>query len=146
MRAPKRKLSGLVVGVLALCLIVAGVASGASPAQLSPKRGAVLASGSRPVFKVRDTSAAAKRYPLYIRISTSKKRRRNGDLKRTSIGNFASMKRRGSVFRYKTEDYSFPTWFMARPGRYYWQAYRIDCAAAPNGCHVHTKIRSFRVR
>ena len=140
-----RRVGALLIGAtLTVALLAPSAASAASPVSISPKARAVLALGSRPVFKVRDTSAAARRYPLYITISTSKKLKRNGDLKRTTIGNFASMKRRGTLFRYKAEDYTFPDWYMARPGKYYWQAYRIDCAAA-RSCHVHTKVRSFTV-
>ncbi|MBA2792884.1 MAG: hypothetical protein H0U32_02690 [Thermoleophilaceae bacterium] len=101
--------------------------------------------GSRPTFKVRDGSSAARKFRVYITISTSKKRRRNGDLKRTKIGTFSSMKRSGSIHKYKAEDYTFPTWYMARPGKYYWQAFRIDCSVR-RSCHVTSKIRSFRVR
>lgn len=130
---------------IALALLVPAGADAAAPAQISPRSGATLALGSQPVFKVRDATAAARRYKLYVTISTSKRRKRNGDLKRTSIGTFAGMKRRGTTWRYKPPDYSFDEWFMARPGKYYWQAYRIDCSTGNTSCHVHTKIRSFTV-
>lgn len=144
--AHRRSALALLIAVtLALALLVPAAARGADPVQLSPKRGALLDLGSRPTFKVRDTTAAARGLKLFITISTSKKRNRRGDLKKTSIGSFRAMKRRRSIFSYRAEAYSFPTWFMAREGTYYWQAYRIDCAAA-RSCHVHTGVRSFRVR
>lgn len=82
-------------------------------------------------------------------VSTTKQRDKKGDLKRPKvggqdIGTFSSMKRKGSSHSYKTEKYSFPTWFMNRPGKYYWQAYRIDCRV--KGCHIHSKVSSFIVR
>ena len=142
----RRRLTGLAVATtLAFALLAPGAAGAAAPAQLSPKPGALLERGSRPVFKVRDTSRAARRYSVYITISTSKARRRNGDLRKTSVGHFASMRRRGSTFSYMAENYTFPTWFMVRPGTYYWQVYRIDCSAR-RSCHVHSKVRSFRVQ
>ncbi len=136
----------LALPVLALTLLLAvpASASAAAPKLLKPKAGAALAVGSEPTFKVRDGSAAAKKYKIYITIGTSRKRTKNGDLKRTSIGTFTSTKRKGNVFSYTPEDYSFDTWFMNRPGTYYWQAFHIDCAV--KGCHVHSKIRSFEVQ
>ena len=104
----------------------------------------MLALGSEPTFKVRDTSQAAKQYRLYITISTSKKTKKNGDLKQTKVGTFTSTTRKRNTFTYKAPDYSFPEWFMNRAGKYYWQAYHIDCNV--KGCHVHSKIRSFRVQ
>ena len=129
--AKRRTILGPLLGAaLAVGLLAPGAASASSPAQVSPKRGTVFAAGSQPVFKVRDGSRAARRYSMYITISTSKKRKRNGDLRRTEIGTFASMKRRRSIHSYKPENYTFPTWFMVRPGTYYWQTYRIDCRAS----------------
>ena len=130
---------------LALPMLVPGGADAAAPAQISPRSGATLELGSQPVFKVRDATAAARRHKLFVTISTSKRRKRNGDLRRTDVGTFAQMKRRGTTWRYKPPDYSFDEWFMARPGKYYWQAYRIDCSTGNSSCHVHTRIRSFTV-
>jgi len=149
MHASRRTLLGLLATTTLVVGVVApGAAGAASPKQLAPKRGAVLAVGSQPVFKVRDRSAAAKKYSVFITISTSKKRKKNGDLMKRpgSIGTFRQMKRRGSTFRYQAEKYTFPTWFMVRPGTYYWQAYRIDCSGGNSSCHIHTKIRSFKVQ
>ena len=143
---PRRIRRLLVTTTLAVAVLAPGAAGAASPTQISPRSGALLALGSQPSFKVRDGSAAARRYGVFIRISTSKRRRANGDLRSTSIGTFAKMRRRASVFSYTPKDYSFPTWFMARAGTYYWQAYRIDCSTGNSSCHVHTRIRSFRVR
>ena len=143
---PQRgKLPGLLIATaLVLGLAAPGAAGARSPAQIAPKSGSVLTAGSQPTFKVRDTSASARKYGVFVTVSTSKRLTRTGDLKKTDIGTFAKMKRRGSVFSYKTPVFTFPTWFMVRPGTYYWQAFRIDCSV--KGCHVHTKVRSFKVR
>ncbi|ADB50019.1 hypothetical protein [Conexibacter woesei] len=140
---------------LVLALIVALLAAGASlaaaqtataaPQLLAPGNGKVLARGSQPLFKARDTSPNARKYTVYMTISRSKKVDRKGDLKQTRPGTFTSMRRTGKYgFVYKPEAYSFPTWFMQAPGKYYWQAYHIDCAV--RGCHVQSRIRSFVVR
>lgn len=144
-RMPRTFLAALAVAALAGGLLASGAVGASTPRQTSPKRGAVLALGSQATFKAKDGTSAARRYGLWITISTSKRRKANGDLRQTSIGSFRKMKRRGTSYRYTSEDYSFPTWFMAREGTYYWQVYRIDCAAAKS-CHVHSRIRSFKVR
>lgn len=140
---------------LALALTVALLAGGASlaaaqtaaaaPQLLAPGNGKVLARGSQPVFKARDTAPNARRYNVYMTISTSKRVDRKGDLKQTRPGTFTSMRRAGRYgFTYKADAFTFPSWFMQAPGKYYWQAYHIDCAV--RGCHVHSRIRSFVVR
>jgi hypothetical protein len=140
----------LLVACLTFSLVGAAAASAAGPKLTGPKRGAVLALGSQPTFKASDSSRNAKKYRVYMTISTSKKLgQRTHDLRRPKIngdqiGTFTSMKRKGSRFSYKAEKYSFPTWYMNRPGKYYWQAFRIDCRV--KGCHVHSKTSSFIVR
>lgn len=137
----------LVAAVLASSMLLAGAraAGAASPQLLAPGNGKVLARGSQPVFKARDTDPNSRKYSVYVTISRSKKRDKRGDLKRTRIGTFASMDRKGKYgFTYKPEAYTFDTWFMQAPGKYYWQVFHIDCRV--KGCHVHSKIRSFTVR
>ena len=146
-RMPRTFLAALAASALAAGLLAAGAVGASKPTLTSPKAGGVLELGSQATFKAKDGTAAARRYGLYVTISTSKKRRANGDLKKTSVGSFRKMKRKGTSFRYRSEDYSFPTWFMSREGTYYWQVYRIDCAdPAARDCHVHSRIRSFKVR
>lgn len=149
----QRKRSTVVAAIvtcLALSLVATASASAAGPALKGPKSGAVLAKGSQPTFKVSDASRNARKYHIFMTISTTKKRsRKTGDLLRPKtngeqIGTFTSMHRKGTKFSYKAESYSFPTWYMNRPGKYYWQAYRIDCRV--KSCHVHSKTRSFVVR
>jgi hypothetical protein len=79
-------------------------------------------------------------------VSPNKRTNRYGELKRSNdVGTFARMNRRGANgFVYRTPSYSFDTWFMNRPGKYYWQAFHIDCQV--RGCHVLSRIRSFTVR
>ncbi|MBB4662712.1 hypothetical protein [Conexibacter arvalis] len=137
----------LLAAVLTSSALLAGAqaADAARPKLLAPGNGKVLARGSQPVFKARDTDPNSRKYSVYITISRSKKRDKRGDLKRTRVGTFASMRRKGKFgFVYKPEAYSFPTWFMQAPGKYYWQVFHIDCRV--KGCHVQSPIRSFTVR
>ena len=142
-----RALVALLAAVLMSSVLLAGAqaAGAASPQLLAPGNGKVVARGSQPVFKARDTDPNSRRYSVYITISRSKKRDKRGDLKRTDVGTFSSMRRKGKYgFVYTPENYTFPTWFMQAPGKYYWQVFHIDCRV--KGCHVHSKIRSFVVR
>ena len=146
-RMPRSRTVGglLVTGTLTVGLALPAAAGPGAPVAVAPKPRAVLALDSQPTFKVRDGSAAARRYKVWIRISTTKKRTRKGELRETEVGTFAQMKRKGKVHRYTAPDLDFDTWFMDRAGTYYWQAYRIDCAASKS-CRVFTKIRSFKVQ
>lgn len=140
----------LLVACLSLSLVGAASASAAGPKLTGPKSGSVLSLGSQPTFKAYDSSPNARKYRVFVTISTTNKvGQRTHDLRRPSIngdqiGTFTSMKRKGSRFSYKAENYSFPTWYMNRPGKYYWQAFRIDCRV--KSCHIHSKVSSFIVR
>lgn len=144
---PKTMLLALLVATaVAFAPLTLAQAADARPVLLTPKSGAVLKRGSRPTFKVRDRDPNARRYRVYLTIPRSKKRDRRGDLVRSKrYSTFSSMTRRGRFgFVYRPPAYSFPTWFMQAPGRYYWQAFHIDCRV--KGCHVHSRIGTFRVR
>lgn len=138
-------LATIVALVAGSCSLAAAQTASAAPQLLAPGNGKVLARGSQPTFKVRDTDPNARRYTVYMTISRSKKVDRTGDLKQVKPGTFTSMKRKGKFgFVYKPEAFTFPEWFMQSPGKYYWQAYHIDCRV--RGCHVQSRIRSFVVR
>ena len=137
---------------LALATLLAGAcppAAAAAPARpqlLSPAAGAALPLGGQPTFKLRDAHPNARRYGVFLIVSPTRRTNRHGELLRhRRIGTFAKMTRRGRAgFAYRAPAYVFDHWFMQRPGRYYWQAFHIDCRV--RGCHVLSRIRSFRVR
>lgn len=139
--------------LVSLMLLFAGVSAASAlthPKLLGPKRGTVYPAGSQPTFKVRDTSRNAKRYRMFLTISNAKKFKKSGtnkgDLLKTKIGDFSDLKRSGSTFTYTPPMYTFPTWYMVVPGKYYWQAYHVDCSQKGFRCHVHSKLGSFYVR
>jgi hypothetical protein len=139
--------------VASLMMLVAGVSTASAlthPKAVSPKRGTVYAVNSRPTFKIKDSSRNAKRYGVFMTIANAKKFKKGGtgvgDLIQTKPGTFTSMKRKGTTYTYTAEAYSFPGWYMATPGKYYWQAFHIDCSQRGTKCHVHSKLGSFIVR
>jgi len=143
---------GPVIAVLVALLTAAftfgaAQAATAAPTLLAPGRGKTLPRGSTPTFKVRDGHPNARRYRVFMRISTKKATTRGGELKRTEIGTFAQMKPRGRAgFVYTVPSYSFPDWFMQRAGTYYWQAFHIDCSLPRvKRCHDVSKVGSFKV-
>ncbi len=129
-------------------------ATGASVAQAAPKllapgNGKVIAKGSDPVFKVHDSSSAAAQHKVWITISKTKARDKTGQLKYKSGsggGDFSDMKKvKGGGWTYKPHKYDFPGWYLATPGKYYWQAFEINCEASTT-CHIYSSIRTFTVR
>lgn len=136
-------LVALVTGMLLLAS--AQAASAASPQLLAPGAGKQLAVGSTPTFKARDTDPNSRKYRVFMTISRSKKLDKDGDLVQSKDGStFTSMRKSGKYgFAYTLPSYSFPTWIMQAPGKYYWQVFHIDCRV--KGCHVHSKVRSFKV-
>jgi hypothetical protein len=125
----------LVPALVALALTAPVVASASTPS---------FPVGSRPVFTASTKAAAAKRFGMYITIANARKLDRNGQLKQSSIGTFARMHNAGhGKYTYKPPAYTFPSWFMQTPGKYWWQTYYIDCHF--KGCHRLSGIHSFAV-
>jgi hypothetical protein len=145
--SPQRR-PQLALLVLAALLAVPGSAAAASgPKLLAPAKNAVIPVNTQPTFVVRDRSSAARKYHIFLTISSVKKVK-HGELQQDrKHGNFSSMKRKkGGKHTYKPILYTFPDYFLQRPGRYWWQTYHIDCVAGARSCHVLSKIRSFTVK
>lgn len=101
--------------------------------------------GSEVVFRITATHPNAKRYGVFLTIAARRRTNRYGGLKRTRVGTFARMTAKGrGRFQWTTPDYSFPDWFMMRPGTYYWQTQVTDCTV--RGCNVYSRIKRFKVR
>ena len=144
-------LLGAVIASLMMLLVGASSASALThPKLFGPKRGTVFPVNSPITFKVKDTSRNAKRYSMYLTVSNKKKFKKSGtgkgDLLLTKPGDFSSLKRSGSTFTYTPARNTFPGWYMVTPGKYYWQAFHIDCSQRGLQCHVHSKLGSFYVR
>jgi hypothetical protein len=144
----RRTLAAIVAVVLVLVAIPAVAASAVGPTLLKPRKNAVVARNTQPTFSVHDLSSNARKYKVWITIA-SKKRVKKGELQmdRGPSGTFSSMRRRaGGRYTYKPRLYTFPTYFLQRPGRYWWQTYHIDCSVRAPSCHILSRIRSFVVR
>lgn len=129
---------GLVAALLALAVSLALVpAAGAA-------RTPTYQVGDRVTFSVHSNAAKAQQYGMYITVAARRRLDRHGGLKRTDVGTFARMTRkRGNVYKWTTPAYTFDTWFMQRPGTYYWQTQYTDCDVA--GCTVFSRVKTFKV-
>ncbi len=89
----------------------------------------------------------AKRFGIFVTISSRYVVKR-GELQKDpgSSGTFSGMDRRANGrYSFTPTLYSFPEYFLQRPGKYWWQAFHIDCSARRASCHVLGSIRSFTV-
>jgi hypothetical protein len=146
-RFPRRRLQVALFALVAL-LAVPGLASAAAgPKLLKPSKNAVIPRNTQPTFSVRDHSSAARKYKVWIIVSSAKKVS-HGELKHDSAhGDFSSMKRNsGGRYTYTPALYTFPDYYLQRPGRYWWQSFHIDCSSRARNCHILSKIRSFTVQ
>lgn len=149
MEARITRVRPLALALLALLFLADAAIADTAPKLLSPANGKTLARDSHPVFKVRDTGKAHSGR-VWLTISSTKKRDRYGKLARNQFGTFTSMRRgKRGVYTYQPPAYTFDSWFMHRPGKYYWQAFHINCAipnASRSSCNVYSRIRSFRIQ
>lgn len=132
----------ILAGVVAIGTLgaTAGAATTGGPKPLAPTDGKVLHARTPFTFKVRDAQPGS----VFIKVSRSRKTKKDGTLKTEEW--FRKMARKGTVLSKKTDVYpALDDYFLNRPGTYYWQAYRIDCAAQTD-CDVEGPIRRFRIR
>lgn len=134
------------VAALAAVPATAGAAGVVKPQLLSPKRGAVLAVGTQPTFKVKDLGRPYGG-SVYISIATSRHVDRRGRLVDTGDGGtFSKMvRKKNNRWTYTPPNYTFDTWFMNKPGTYYWQASHTDPQCRVIGCTVLSRVRTFKV-
>jgi hypothetical protein len=132
----------LLAGVVATGTLgaTATAATSGGPKPLAPTDGKALTAGRPFTFKVRDATPGS----VFIKVSRSRKTKKDGTLRTEEW--FRKMAKNGSVHTKKTDVYDeLDDYFLNRPGTYYWQAYRIDCAAQED-CNVEGPIRRFRIR
>jgi len=126
-------------------LAAAGVLAAAAPARaasgirpLSPRAGATVPTGRSPVFRARVHGPGH----VWVRVCGSRKRGAAGLICATdSIGR--AKRGKDGVASYRPRFYDFPSFWLNRPGTYYWQAYRIACAG--KHCRRPGPVVAFKV-
>lgn len=129
--------------VMIAALVALTLSAVALPAA-APARVPTYDVGDRATFTFTTQEPNARTYGVFLTVASKRRVNRYGGLKRTSVGTFARMVNKGrGTFKYTTPAYTFPDWFMMRPGTYYWQTSITDCSIP--GCNILSRIRSFKV-
>jgi hypothetical protein len=116
----------------------AATLNGVTP--VSPKSGAKVKTGVPPTFKAKAVGGGT----VWVHVCKSKKKDAEGVICSTAV--IAQMKKKSGVYRHKPIDYSFPSYWLNRPGTYYWQVHRIQCENGDTSdCRQEGPIVKFRV-
>jgi hypothetical protein len=125
-------------------LAVPGSASAqlSGPTLISPINGKSQKARTPFTFKAKAPAGAS----VYLKVSKSKKVGADGTLLGSNLY-FRKMGFKNGFFQKKTESYgALSTYFLNRPGTYYWQAYLIDCSDDLDDCNIESKIQKFKVK
>jgi hypothetical protein len=141
--------SRILIPVAAVCLALFAAPAFAqdvfAPTNVAPTSGKSITHGVPFTFKVHlDESSTGS--GVFLKVSKSKKVSDDGTLANDIY--FRSMKQgSGGMWTKKVEKYAaLTTHFLNRKGRYYWQAYVIDCSEGTDDCNIEGKIGSFRIK
>ena len=108
---------------------------------VTPKAGATVQVAKPPTFKVRSRGKGT----VWVAVSTSRKRDKEGVIKSTSDEFFKQAKKKGGLFQVKATYFDYPEFWLNSPGTYYWQAFRIDCTGNLKDCKREGPIVKFKV-
>jgi hypothetical protein len=132
-----RTLALTLAGSLALAASApAATKNGITP--LAPKAGTSVPAGKAAVFRM-DVDGPGS---VFVHVCKSKKKNNKGVIcKKATIG---QAKSRNGAFQFKQKFYDFPEFWLNNPGRYFWQAYRIECTGGSD-CLQEGPVVRFRV-
>jgi hypothetical protein len=130
------------LAALLFFLALAGSASAATKngiTPLAPKGGTSVPAGKALTFRMRVNGPGS----VFVHVCKNKRKNREGVICRkvTIVG--PAKKRRG-VHEVKQRFFDFPEFWLNTPGRYFWQAYRIDCSGSD--CKKEGPVTRIRVR
>ena len=134
----------LLAALCALAVAVPAVAAAATKngiTPLSPKAGATVKLRTPPTFKVRSRGEGT----VWVAVSTSAKRNREGVIKSNSDTFFGQARKKGGAYQVKAKFFDYPRFWLNRPGTYYWQAYRIDCTGNLKDCKKEGPVVRIKV-
>jgi hypothetical protein len=141
--------SRILIPIVAVCLAMFAAPAFAqdvfAPTNVAPTSGKSIKRGVPFTFKVHlDESSTGS--GVFLNVSKSKKVKADGTLANSIY--FRSLKQgSGGMWTKKVEKYAaLTTHFLNRKGRYYWQAYVIDCSENTDDCNIEGKIGSFRIK
>ena len=143
MLATRTLLPAAMLAALLFVLALAGSAGAATKngiTPLGPKAGGSVPSGKALTFKMRVNDPAS---GVFVHVCKSKRKDREGLICDDPI--LGPAKKRNGVFQVKQRFFDFPEFWLNNPGRYYWQAYRIECTGGSD-CKQEGPVTRFRVR
>ena len=141
----------ILLSVAAACVALAASSSLAfaqdvfAPTNVAPTSGKSIKRGGPFTFKVHlDENSQGS--GVFLNVSKSKKVKDDGTLAKSIY--FRSLKQgSGGMWTKKVEKYpALTTHFLNRKGKYYWQAYVIDCSEGTDDCNVEGKIGTFTIK
>lgn len=142
----RRRLALVLVLVLAPAA-VAATSNGITPT--TPRAGAKIASGARPVFRGRTTGTGT----VWIVVSDSKARNKDGVIGLDDDGRptrdlevLQRAKLDGRRFSAKALLFSYPDWWLNKAGTYFWQAHQIRCPTDGKDCYQEGPVLKLRVK
>ena len=123
---------------------VASAHAAIAPTLSGPSNGKKISKGKAFTFKAKlDSSSGAS--GVFIIVSKSKKKGADGLIDDSQY--MRSMKQSGSTYSHKAESYpALSSHWLNRKGKWYWQAYAIDCSDGTDDCNIESSIRSFTIR
>jgi len=141
------RLPRILAVAIAATLLAAPLASAQSaiaPTLGAPSNGKSLKRGVPFSFKAK-LDTASEGSGVFLIVSKSKKLNDDGTL--SSQLYFREMKGSGGSYSKKVERYAaLSDHFLNRSGKYYWQAYAIDCSDGTEDCNIESEVRSFRIK
>ncbi len=110
----------------------------------SPSSGKTVKKGGKLTFKAK-LDPASEASGVFVLVSKSKKTGADGLI---SDGMYMrTMQLSGGSYTNTVEKYpALTSWFLNRPGTYYWQAYAIDCSDGTDDCNIESRVRRFRIK
>jgi len=141
--APARRRALALVTALALGIAptsaVAATKHGVTP--LTPKAGGKVAAGKSATFRMRVKGKGK----VFVHVcKSSHKAKVDGTI--CSKATIGQASQHNGVYSYTQKFYDYPTFWLNRPGTYYWQAYRIECLpGSTSDCRQEGPVVKFRV-
>ena len=129
----------LVTALLLALAAGAGAATRNAITPLAPKAGHSVPAGKAVLFRMRVTEPGS----VFVRVCKASRRNEEGIIcKRASI--LGPARKRDGAFEVREKFFDFPAFWLNQPGRYYWQAYRIECTGGSD-CKQEGPVVRFRV-
>jgi hypothetical protein len=144
MLATRTLFAAAALAAFLLVLALAGPAAAATKngiTPLAPKGGTSVPAGKAVTFRMRVSDPGS---GVFVHVCKTKSKNREGVIC-SKVSILGPAKKRRGVFEVKQRFFDFPEFWLNNPGRYYWQAYRIECTGGSD-CKQEGPITSFRVR